>query len=89
MVIGATVLDIAKRSCFNLKKNENEKWKQRKMKTNLNLEILYSNMDSFNYAIKTDDVYQFLEKKKLILTFQILIRTISCSTIPTGSRAKF
>ena len=35
-----------------------------KMKPNLKLEQLYSDTDSFIYAIKTDDVYQDLEKIK-------------------------
>ena len=75
MVVGATILDLAKRFMFQ--------FHYQKMKPNLNLELFYSDTDSFIYAIKTDDVYRDLEKKKLISTFQITIRTISCSRIPT------
>ena len=72
MLVVATILDLAKRFMFQ--------FHYQKMKPNLNLKLLCSDTDSFIYAIKTDDVYRDLEK---ILTFQILMWTISCSTIPT------
>ena len=34
------------------------------MEPNLNLELCYSDTDSFIYAIKTDNVYRGLEKRK-------------------------
>ena len=42
------------------------------MKPNLNLELLYSDTDSFIYAIKTDDVYRDLEKLKADFDFSNL-----------------
>ena len=75
MIIGATILDLAKRFMFQ--------FHYLKMKPNRHLELLYSDTDSFIYAIKTNDVYRDLEKKKLISTSQITISTISCSRIPT------
>ena len=50
MTVGATILDLAKRFMFQ--------FHYQKMKLNFNLEILYSDTDSFIYAIKTDDVYR-------------------------------
>ena len=41
------------------------------MKPNLNLELLYSDTDSFIYAIKTDDIYRDLEKIKAGFDFSI------------------
>ena len=46
MIVGATILDLAKRFMFQ--------FHYQKMKTNLNLELLYSDTDSFIYAIKTE-----------------------------------
>ena len=40
-----------------------------KKKPNLNLELLYSDTDSFIYTIKTDDVYRDLEKIKTVFDF--------------------
>ena len=50
MTVGATILDLAKRFMFQ--------FHYQKIKLNFNLEILYSDTDSFIYAIKTDDVYR-------------------------------
>ena len=63
MIVGATILDFAKRFMFQ--------FHYQKMKPNLNLELLYSDMDSFIYAIKTDDVYRDLEKLKANFDFSI------------------
>ena len=60
MIVGATILDLAKRFMFQ--------FHYQKMKPNLNLELLYSDTDSFIYAIKTD-VYQKLEKIKADFDF--------------------
>ena len=40
-----------------------------KLKPNLNFELLYSDTDSFIYAIKTDDVYLDLKKIKADFDF--------------------
>ena len=40
-----------------------------KIKADLNLELLYSDTDSFIYANKTDDVYRDLEKTKVGFDF--------------------
>ena len=61
MIVGATILDLAKRFMFQ--------FHYQKMKPNLNLELLYSDTDSFIYAIKTDDVYRDLEKIKADFDF--------------------
>ena len=50
------------------------------MKPNLNLELFYSDTDSFIYAIQTDDVYQDLEKIKADFDFSSYD---VCSRIPT------
>ena len=54
MIIGATILDLA--MCYMFQ------FLYQKKKPNLNLELLYSDTDSFIYAIKTDEVYRDLEK---------------------------
>ena len=56
MIVGSTILDLANRFMFQ--------FHYQKMKRNLNLELFYSDTDSFIYAIKTDDVYQDLKKLK-------------------------
>ena len=61
MIVGATILDLAKRFIFQ--------FHYQKMKRNLKLELLYSDMDSYFYAIKTDDVYRDLEKLKADFDF--------------------
>ena len=61
MIVGATILDLPKRFMFQ--------FHYQKMKPNLNLELLYSDTDSFIYAIKTDDVYRDLEKIKADFDF--------------------
>ena len=61
MIVGATILDLAKRFMIE--------FHYQKMKPNLNLELLYSDTDSFLYAIKTDDVYRDLEKIKADFDF--------------------
>ena len=61
MIVGATILDLAKRFMFQ--------FHYQKLKPNLNLELLYSDKDSFIYAIKTDDVYRDLEKIKADFDF--------------------
>ena len=61
MIVGATILDLAKRFMFQ--------FHYQKIKPNLNLELLYSDTDSFIYAIKTDDVYRDLEKIKADFDF--------------------
>ena len=61
MIVGATILDLAKRFMFQ--------FRYQKMKPNLNLELLYSDTDSFIYAIKTDDVYRDVEKIKADFDF--------------------
>ena len=61
MIVGATILDLAKRFMFQ--------FHYQKMKPNLNLELLYSDTDSLIYAIKTDDVYRDLEKIKADFDF--------------------
>ena len=49
MISGASALDLWKRLMFN--------FNYQQMKANMNLELLYSDTDSFFYAIKTEDVY--------------------------------
>ena len=61
MIVGATILDLAKCCMFQ--------FHYKKMKPNLNMELLYSDTDSFIYAIKTDDVYRDLEKIKADFDF--------------------
>ena len=61
MIVGATILDLAKRFMFQ--------FHNQKMKPNLNLELLYSDTYSFIYAIKTYDVYRDLEKIKADFDF--------------------
>ena len=61
MIVGATILDLAKRFIFQ--------FYYQKMKRNLKLELLYSEMDSYIYAIKTDNVYRDLEKTKADFDF--------------------
>ena len=74
IIVGATILDLAK--CFMFQFQE----------ADLNLELLYNDTDSFIYAIKNDDVYRDSEKKKLNSTFQITMRTISCSSPLLGEQ---
>ena len=54
MIIGAIILDLSKRFMFY--------FHYRQTKANMNLELLYSDTDSFICAIKTDDVYADLQK---------------------------
>ena len=61
MIVSATIPDIAKRFMFQ--------FFHPKIKPNLNLELLFSDTDSFIYAIKTDDVYRDLEKTKAEFDF--------------------
>ena len=61
MIVGATILDLAKRFMFH--------FHYQKMKAILNLELLYSDTDRFIYAIKTDDVYRDLVKIKADFDF--------------------
>ena len=55
MIVGATILDLAQQFMFQ--------FHYKKRNLNLNLVLLYSDPDSFIYAITTDDVYRDLEKK--------------------------
>ena len=55
MIIGASTLHLSKQFMFY--------FHYRQMKANMNLELLYSDTDSFIYAIKTEDVYADLQKK--------------------------
>ena len=61
MIVGATILDLAKRFMFQ--------FHYQKTKPNLNLELLHSDADSFIYAIKTDDAYRDLVKIKADFDF--------------------
>ena len=61
MIIGASILDLSKRFMFY--------FHYRQMKANMNLELLYSDTDSFIYAIKTEDVYADLQKMNDIIDF--------------------
>ena len=61
MIVGATVIDLAKRFMFQ--------FHYQKMKPHLNLELLYSDTDNFIYVIKTDDVYRDFEKIKADFDF--------------------
>ena len=54
MIIGASFLDLSKRFLFYCL--------NRQMKANMSLELLYSDIDSFIYAIKIEDVYADLQK---------------------------
>ena len=54
MIMGASTLDLSKRFMFY--------FHYRQMKANMNLELLYSDTDSFIYAIKTENVYADLQK---------------------------
>ena len=54
MIIGATILDLSKRVMFY--------FHYRQMIVNMYLELLYSDTDLFNYAVKTEDVYADLRK---------------------------
>ena len=54
MIIGAIILDLSKRFMFY--------FHYRQTKANMNLELLYSDTDSFICAIKTDDVFADLQK---------------------------
>ena len=54
MIIGASILDLSKRFMFYLHCQQ--------MKANMNLELLYSDTDSFISLIKTEDVYVDLQK---------------------------
>ena len=49
-LVGAVILDLAKRYMVE--------FPYTKMKPNLELELLYSNTDSFIYAVKTEDIYE-------------------------------
>ena len=53
MIIGASTFDLSKRFMFS--------FHYRQMKANMNLELLYSDADSFIYATKTKDVYADLQ----------------------------
>ena len=61
MIVGATILDLAKRFMFQCH--------YQKMKPNLNLELCHSDTDSFIDGIKTVDVYRDLEKIKADFDF--------------------
>ena len=61
MIIGASILDLSKRFMFY--------FHYRQMKASMNLELLYSDTDSFIYAIKTEDVYADLQKLTDIFDF--------------------
>ena len=54
MIVVAAILDLA--MCYIIQ------FLYQKKKPNLNLELLYSDTDSFIYAIKTDEVYREIEK---------------------------
>ena len=54
MIIGTSILDLSKRFIFY--------FHYQQMKANMNLELLYSDTDSFIYAIKTQDLYADLQK---------------------------
>ena len=54
MIIGASILDLSKRFMFY--------FHYQQMKANMNLELLYSDTDSFIYANKTEGVYADLQK---------------------------
>ena len=56
IIKGAIILDLSKRFMFY--------FHYRQMKANLNLKLLYSDTDSFIYAIKTEDVYADLQKNE-------------------------
>ena len=56
MIVVAIILDLARRFMFQ--------FHYKKINPNLNLELLYSDTDSFIHAIKTDDVCRDLEKMK-------------------------
>ena len=75
MIVGATILDLAKRFMFQ--------FHYQKMIPNLILELLYSDTDSFIYAITTDDVYRDLDKIKADFDFSNYDGAICCSAIPT------
>ena len=49
-LVGAVILDLAKRYMVE--------FPYTKMKPNLELELLYSDTDSFIYAVKTEDIYE-------------------------------
>ena len=54
MIIGASNLELTKGFMFNFHYPQ--------MKANMKLELLYSDTDSFIYAIKTENVYADLQK---------------------------
>ena len=49
-LVGEVILDLAKKYMFE--------FHYTKMKPNLELELLYSDTDSFLYALKTEDIYE-------------------------------
>ena len=53
-IVGAVILDLAKAFTFN--------YHHTQMKPKLNLELLYSDTNSFIYVVKTNDVYEDLKK---------------------------
>ena len=61
MIVGATILDLAKRFMFQ--------YHYQKMKPNLNLELFHSDTNSFIDGMKTVDVYRDLEKIKADFDF--------------------
>ena len=54
MIIGASILNLSKRFMFD--------FHYRQMKASMNLELLYSDTGLFIYAIKTEDVFAYLQK---------------------------
>ena len=52
-LVGAVILNFAKKYMFELHYT--------KLKPNLELELLYSDTDSFIYAVKTEDIYEDFE----------------------------
>ena len=53
-IVGAVILDLAKAFTFNFHYTQ--------VKPNLNLELLYSDTNSFIYVVKTNDVYEDLKE---------------------------
>ena len=60
-IVGAVVLDIAKKYMFETHYVQ--------VKPNFNLELLYTDTDSFNYMIKCDDIYEELKEMGHLFDF--------------------
>ena len=60
-IVGAVILDIAKKYMFETHYVQ--------MKPNFNLELLYSDTDSFIYMIKCDDIYKELKEMGHLFDF--------------------